>query len=140
MQGSEQLTDLQLAMVRILWERGECSVAEVQAGLRPMRSLAQTTVATILTRLERRGVVSHSKRGRLFLYRACIDEPRVRRAMVRELTKLLFDGRPAALISHLLASEELRVRELAELRQLLAEAEARSLPVGLQDQALSLSA
>lgn len=128
MQGSEQLTDLQLAMVRILWARGGSSVAEVQEGLRPGRSLAQTTVATILSRLERRGVVRHFKRGRLFIYEACVTEPQVRQAMVRELTKLLFDGRAASLISYLLASEELRAREVAELRTQLAEAEGRLRP------------
>lgn len=128
MQGSEQLTDLQLAIVRILWARGECSVAQVQEGLRPGRALAQTTVATILSRLERRGVVRHSKRGRLFLYEARVSEPQVRLAMVRELTKLLFEGRAASLVSYLLASDELRARDLAELRALLAEAEGRLRP------------
>jgi predicted transcriptional regulator len=57
------LTDLQLAIVRILWERGASSVVEVQEALAPERSLAQTTVATILTRLEKRGVVRHEPRG-----------------------------------------------------------------------------
>lgn len=117
------LTDLQLAIVRILWDRGECTVLEVQEALAPGRTLAQTTVATILTRLEKRGIVEHQSRGRLFIYRALVTEPQVRRSMVSELTDLLFDGSPAALISHLLAEKEIDRRDLDEVKRLISEAE-----------------
>ena len=49
MSSTVNLTDLQLAIVRILWAKGECTVLEVQEALAPERKLAQTTVATILT-------------------------------------------------------------------------------------------
>jgi predicted transcriptional regulator len=119
------LTDLQLAIVRIFWQRGECTVLEVQEALLPERRLALTTVATLLSRLEKRGVVSHRAEGRLFVYRATVTEPQVRRTMVAELTELLFDGRPAALISHLLSNRDIRAGDLAEVKRLIAEAEAR---------------
>lgn len=119
------LTDLQLAIVRILWERGPSTVVEVQEGLAPDRQLAQTTVATILTRLEKRGIVRHEARGRLFVYRSLVTEPQVRRSMVSELTDLLFDGSPAALISHLLAEKQIAHGDLDEVKRLIAEAERR---------------
>ena len=119
------LTDLQLAIVRILWERGECTVLEVQEALVPERQLAQTTVATLLSRLEKRGVVAHRSEGRLFIYRAAVTEGQVRRTMVAELTELLFEGRPAALISHLLDNKDIRAGDLDEVKRLIAEAEAR---------------
>lgn len=119
------LTDLQLAIVRILWERGPSTVVEVQEGLAPDRQLAQTTVATILTRLEKRGIVRHEARGRLFVYRALVTEPHVRRSMVSELTDLLFDGSPAALISHLLSDKQIANGDLDEVKRLIAEAERR---------------
>jgi BlaI family penicillinase repressor len=120
------LTDLQLSIVRILWERGECTVLEVQEALAPGRPLAQTTVATILTRLEKRGIVEHQPKGRLFFYRALVSEPQVRRSMVSELTDLLFDGSPAALISHLLAEREIDGSDLDEVKRLISEAERGS--------------
>jgi BlaI family penicillinase repressor len=120
------LTDLQLAIVRLLWDQGECTVVDVQAGLMPERSLAQTTVATLLTRLEKRGVVSHRTAGRQFIYRAEVTEPDVRRSMVGELTNSLFQGRPTALISHLLVERELGVDELGEVKRLVALAEERT--------------
>jgi predicted transcriptional regulator len=117
------LTDLQLAVVRVLWERGECTVIEVQEGLLPARRLAQTTVATILTRLEKRGIVEHRASGRQFVYRPRVTEPEVRRSMVSELTALLFDGSPAALISHLIAEREIAPEDLSEVKRLIAQAE-----------------
>lgn len=117
------LTDLQLAIVRILWERGECTVLEVQEALAPERNLAQTTVATILTRLEKRNIVRHQANGRLFVYTALVTESQVRRSMVSELTDLLFGGSPAALISHLLAEKDITTRDLDEVKRLIAEAE-----------------
>lgn len=119
------LTDLQLAIVRVLWERGESTVVDVQAALLPARRLAQTTVATILTRLEKRGIVRHEARGRLFVYRALVSEPQVRRSMVADLTDLLFDGSRAALISHLLSEREIDARDLDDVKRLIEDAEER---------------
>ena len=87
-----QLTDLQLAVVRALWTQGECMVLDVQQALLPERPLAQTTVATLLTRLEKRAVVSHRVEGRQFVYRALVTEPQVKVSMVGQLTEMLFAG------------------------------------------------
>jgi BlaI family transcriptional regulator, penicillinase repressor len=126
MQIPVHLTDLQIAIVRLLWERGECTVVDVQEGLMPERRLAQTTVATLLTRLEKRGVVSHRATGRQFVYKAEVTEPVVRRSMVGELTNSLFQGRATDLISHLLVEREIGVEELGEVKRLVALAEQRN--------------
>jgi predicted transcriptional regulator len=127
---SVHLTDLQLAIVRLLWDRGECTVVEVQEGLLPHRSLAQTTVATLLSRLEKRGVVSHRVAGRQFLYQAEVTEPMVRQSMVGELTDMLFAGRPSALVSHLITERDIDATELDEMKRLITEAEQRVAPNG----------
>jgi len=119
------LTDLQLAVVRVLWTRGESTVLEVQGALLPERPLAQTTVATLLTRLEKRGIVSHRTDGRLFVYSAEVSEPDVRRSMVAELTEMLFDGNRAALISHLIDSRDIKKRDLDEVKRIIAAAERK---------------
>ncbi len=120
------LTDLQLAIVRILWTRGPSTVIEVQESLLPDRPLAQTTVATLLTRLEKRGVVTHGNSGRQYQYRALVTETEVRRSMVSELTEMLFAGRPAALISHLIGEREIAPGDLDEVKRLIADAEERA--------------
>ena len=60
----QPLTDLQLAILRVLWERGRASVMEITDALRGSRGLAQQTIATILSRLEKRGIVSHTTQQR----------------------------------------------------------------------------
>ena len=109
--------------MRILWDRAEATVVEVQTRLRAERDLAQTTIATLLSRLEKRGVVEHRLDGRQFVYRALVTEQEVRRSMVSELTTLLFDGRPEALMSHLLRSREMAPGDLDLVKRMIADAE-----------------
>ena len=71
---AEQLTDLQLEFMRVLWEVGEGTVADVQDRLQAGgRALAPTTVSTVLRRLESQGWVNHRERGRQFIYRAAVS-------------------------------------------------------------------
>ena len=119
MSESHQLTDLQIAVMRVLWDKGEASVSEIWETLRPERGLAQTTVATLLTRLEKRGVVEHRSRARQYLYRATVTESEVRRVMVRELTERLFDGDVAALMSHLLTARAVSPGDLARVKEMV---------------------
>ena len=58
MPGRHQLTELQLAIMRVVWDRSEATVQDIWEALHAERGLAQTTVATMLSRLERRGVVT----------------------------------------------------------------------------------
>ena len=117
------LTDLQLAIMRILWDRAEGTVLEVQNRLRPERDLAQTTIATLLSRLEKRGVIEHRLEGRQVVYRPLVTEQDVRLSMVSELTTLLFDGSSAALMTHLLRSREMNPGDLDRVKHMIAEAE-----------------
>jgi predicted transcriptional regulator len=121
-----QLTELQLALLRVLWERGEATVAELCDALRPGRALAATTVATLLSRLERRGIVSHVSRARQYVYRAEVNQADVRRSMVSDLTERLFAGDATALVSHLVTTGEIAAGDLERVRALVAEHEKRS--------------
>jgi len=118
---SHHLADLQYAIMRVLWKEGEASVARVQEALGPDRDRALTTIATMLSKMETKGVVAHRSVGRQFLYRARVSEADVRRSMVGELTRRLFRGDAAALVSHLLEEEEIDPAELERLRSLIAE-------------------
>ena len=121
---THQLTDLQIAIMRILWDRREATVVEIAEALRDERGLAQTTIATLLSRLERRGVVSHRTRARQFVYAPLVTESEVQRSMVTELTERLFDGDVAALMTHLLSAREVSSGDLERLKELIAEHEA----------------
>ncbi len=120
---SIQLGDLQLAIMRVLWERGEAAVAEVHVVLRPARGLAHTTIATMLTNMERKGVVAHRAEQRRFVYRAAIGEQDVHRTMVQSLVDNVFQGSKTALVHHLLNEGEIDGEEFDELRALIEERE-----------------
>jgi len=113
------LSDLQLALMRVLWARGEASTADVVEALRAERPLAHTTVATLLTRLEKRGLLSTRRDGRTLLYRAAVSEPEVQRSMVSGLLSTLFEGKASALLNHLLHESEIGDDDLAQMRALL---------------------
>ena len=120
---SHHLGDLQLAIMRVLWARQEATVAEVQEILEPDRGLALTTIATMLTKMEKKGVVDHRTDGRKFVYRPTVTEKQVRRSMVSDLTSQLFRGDVTALVNHLLAEHEIESGELSQLRARIAAKE-----------------
>ena len=113
------LGDLQLAIMRVLWSRGEATVADVHEALEPERGLALTTIATMLMKMEKKGVVSHRAEGRRFIYRPLVSEGQVTRSMVADLTSQLFRGDVTALVNHLLSEHEIDSSELAQLRSLI---------------------
>ncbi len=125
MSGIERLGKLQLAIMKVLWERKEASAAEVHAALLPTHGLAPTTIATMLKKMEAKGVVAHRAEGRRFLYVPMVDEADVTRTMVADLADRLFDGSAAALASHLIAEHEVEPGELEALRALINKAKRK---------------
>ena len=120
-----QLTDLQVAIMRVLWDRGQATVAEIHEALLPERGLAPTTVATLLSRLEKRGIVKHRSASRQYVYYPAVSESEVRRSMVSDLAERLFDGDVAELVSHLLSEREMSAGDLEKVKELIASHEAR---------------
>ena len=116
-----QLSELQLAVIRVLWKRGEASTAEVVSDLGVKRRLAQTTVATLLTRLSARGLLGQRRDGRTLIYRALVTEADVRRSMVADLVANLFEGDAAALVAHLVRERDVAPGDVARVRARLEE-------------------
>ena len=126
MPGRHQLTELQLAIMRVLWDRSEATVQEIWEALHAERGLAQTTVATMLSRLERRGVVTRRAQSRQYHYRAAVAEREVQHSMVGELTERLFDGDVTALVQHLLTGEDVSPGDIAKIRDMIERVETNA--------------
>lgn len=124
MKGPRNLGDLQLAILRALWALGEAPVAEVHAALAD-RGLALTTIATMLRKMEEKGLVAHTEQGRQFLYRAKLAPELVQKNLVGDLVSRLFDGDPLALVNHLLRAGEIEPDELDDLRRRVVDAEKK---------------
>ena len=123
--GKHTLGELQHAIMRLLWARDEATVAEVHGALFEERGLAPTTIATMLRKMEDKGVVGHRVEDRHFVYQATVTEDEVRSTMVGELLDRLFAGDPAALVSHLVADHGIDVEEIERLHTLLQSTETR---------------
>ena len=119
MQETVGLTGLQLSILEVLWDRGEATTQDVWTHLTRDRPLALTTVATLMSRLERKQVLTHRRDGRQYVYRATVTRAEVRRSKVRELTESVFGGDPAELLTHLVRADDVDDEELERIRALL---------------------
>lgn len=119
------LTELQLSVMKALWQIGEGTVSDVLGVLTSSgKELAPTTVATLLQRLSKQGWVKHRKSGRQFLYRAKVKEKDAAQSMLDRLLSSFFGGRVSALTAQLLESDQVTAADLKELRKLIKEKES----------------
>ena len=118
------LGDLQLAVLRVLWQKEEASIAEVHETLKADRKIAFTTVATVLSRLEKvHGIIGHRSEGRTYIYKAWVNEEDVQASMLNDVMGKVFDGSALSLVSHLLSSDAVNEDELERVKALIAEYE-----------------
>lgn len=121
-----RIGDLQLRILEILWEHPRSGVGFVHEVLKPERDLAYTTVATMLRKMEARGLVSHVEEGRSYLYSAAVQADAVNRSASRHLVDRLFEGSVADAVSHLLTTREVSRTELDQLERLIRDAKRRA--------------
>lgn len=120
---SQNLTDAELRLMDVIWEKGSATVGEVADSLPKELGLAYNTVLTTLRILEDKGYVCHTKakEGRAFVYQAVVGRNEAGRNAVRYLVSRFFRNSPELLVLNLLEDENLDARELARIRDLLAE-------------------
>jgi predicted transcriptional regulator len=92
---------LELECLKVLWTLGEGNVNDVRKALTAERTLAYTTVMTVLDRLARRGGVARRKIGRSFTYSPLLSREALRRLALEELVRDFFDGSEEALADYL---------------------------------------
>jgi len=115
------LSEVQLEVMRALWAEKKATTATVHERMGKARSLAYTTVATLLSRLEKRGLVRSEKDGRERVFEPLVSESEVKRHMVADLVATLFRGDPRALVSHLVTDSEFDAADLEAVRRMLKE-------------------
>jgi BlaI family penicillinase repressor len=114
-----RLTAPQLEILRVLWERSEATVVDIHQALQAVRPMAPTTIATLLSRLEKRGLVTYRTEGRQYVYRALLQERDAQQHALVEVTQGLFAGDVPTMVSQLLSSHEIRRGDLARVRELI---------------------
>lgn len=116
--------DLQLEIMKLLWRRGASRVADIQRELGADR-FAYTTVATMLRKMEQRGLVRHREEGRTFYYEPRVSAEEVTRSTTTDLVDRVFGGSLADAVSHLLDMREVGPEELDRLERLIQERRKR---------------
>jgi predicted transcriptional regulator len=116
------LTKAELRLMKILWDRGESTVAEMVAAISAEEALAYTSVLTTIRILDTKGYVSHRQEGRAFLYSACIGEIEASRSEVRHVLQRFFGNSRERLLLSLLGDDEISPCELSRLKEAIADA------------------
>ena len=116
------IPDSELDVLKVLWERGQATVRESLETLRIAgRQWSYATVATLLDRLEGKGLVSSDRRELAFIYRPLITEQEVQQKRLSSLVDKLYQGEPGLLVLHLLKSHPLNSTQAKEVRSILED-------------------
>ena len=116
------LTEAELRLMKILWDRGECAVSDLVAALPETEALAYTSVLTTIRILEKKGYVDHRQEGRAFVYTACVAEGEASRSEVRHMLGRFFDNSRERLLLSLLGDGDVTPEELRRLKEAIAAA------------------
>jgi BlaI family penicillinase repressor len=113
------LTDLELEIMKVIWERGSATVREVYEQLLAHRKIAYTTVLTMMGVLEQKGRVTRDAGERAYVYHPTEPRSEVVGSMVTDFIQRVFNGSAKPLLVHLAESREIRQEHLDEISKLL---------------------
>ena len=116
------LTEAELRLMKLLWERGESAVGELVAAMPDGTALAYNSVLTTIRVLEQKGYVQHRQEGRAFLYIPCVAEQEASRSEVRHMMQRFFGNSRERLLLSLLGDDEVTPEELQRLKEAIAAA------------------
>jgi len=118
---SEHPTELELEILKVLWNEAPLPVRDVRARLAAaQRPLAHSSVITMLNIMVRKGYVARRKAGNAFLFAPLVERGSVGGRIMSDLVERLFEGSASALVLNLLETTDLDAGELNELRKLVA--------------------
>jgi BlaI family penicillinase repressor len=112
-------TDAELAILRVLWERGASTVRQVHDVLIRERPTAYTTALKMLQIMTEKGLVRRDESDRTHVYQARLSEEQTQRQLVRDLVDRAFGGSASKLVLQALAARRTSEEELIEIRKLI---------------------
>lgn len=116
---SATLTEAELRLMNVLWDKGSCTVQHVLDALTGETALAYNSVLTTIRILEKKGYVQHLKDGRAHVYSPVIERAEARRSEVQHLVQRLFKNSHELLLLNLLEDQSIDREELKRLRRML---------------------
>jgi predicted transcriptional regulator len=116
------LTEAELRLMKLLWQRGESAVSDLVAAIPEGEALAYTSVLTTVRILEQKGYVRHRQEGRAYLYSPCVEEYEASRSEIRHMMQRFFGNSRERLLLSLLGDDEIDADELRRLKEAIAKA------------------
>jgi predicted transcriptional regulator len=123
------LTDQQLAIMAVVWDRGETTANDIHQAVASTAGLARGTVGTMLHRLERQGVLTHRTEGREYFYKATVSREEVMKARVQGLVGGLFGGDLTAMVSFAVSATDSSAKDVDKLAGLLESYRTKTRPL-----------
>jgi predicted transcriptional regulator len=117
------LTPQELAIMKVIWKLEAATVRDVYEQLRARRTIAYTTVLTMMKILEQKGYVTRARDDRAFVYTPARPRQQVIGAMVREFVDRVFDGASRPMLLHLVKQTKLREKDRKALLRAIEEVE-----------------
>ena len=117
----EVLTDQELEIMKVVWDKGSATVRDVYEELLKHRKIAYTTVMTMMGILEQKGRLTKSDSDRAYVYSPAQPRGEVVGNMVQDFVKRVFDGSAKPLLVHLVENKKISQEELDEIRKLVKE-------------------
>jgi predicted transcriptional regulator len=120
--GSEYPTELELEILKILWNDSPLPVRDVRARLEEQagRTLTHSSVITMLNIMVRKGYLRRRKQGKAFLFTPKVEKDSVAGGIMGDVLSRVFGGSPSAMVLNLIETADLDADELAELRRLIS--------------------
>jgi BlaI family penicillinase repressor len=115
---SSTLTEQELEIMKVIWERDSVTVRDVYEALLERRRVAYTTVMTMMKILEQKGYLKKNQDDRAYVYRAAQPKRQVIGAMVRDFVNRVFNGAAEPLLVHLVEEHDLSREDLEEIARL----------------------
>jgi BlaI family transcriptional regulator, penicillinase repressor len=123
-------TEAELGLLGVLWGRGPSTVREIHESQSGEKETGYTTTLKILQNMAEKGLVARDESNRSHVYRAVYQAEQTQRQLVRDLLRRAFGGSPGKLVVQALSEEMVSADDLAEIRRLLDELEARQAKQG----------
>lgn len=115
------LTEQELEIMKVIWERDQATVRDVYESLRERRKIAYTTVMTMMNILEQKKYLRKSAEDRAYIYRPAKPKKQVIKGMVREFVDRVFNGSAEPLLVHLIEDRKLSSKELDEITRMIGK-------------------
>jgi Predicted transcriptional regulator len=114
-------TEVELELLRVLWDKEEATVRELYEVVSQQRSLGYTSVLKTLQIMTEKGLVERTEAGKAHIYRAVASQEETQSQLLRDLSTRLFAGSAAQLAMHALAMEPASAEELEEIRRIIRQ-------------------